>query len=87
MPRTLLTTPLVPLAALGAYLTALGLSDVWHTHSGSTPDLPAVLVIAVALHAAWLVPAVHRQPGLLVVLEWFLTVGFCRVGRAWSNAV
>lgn len=85
MPRSLLTIPLVPLAVLGACLTALGLSDVWHWHTHSTPDLPSAIVIAAALHAAWVVPAVLGRQRFLTAAGWLVTVGFCRTGLRASG--
>lgn len=72
--------PSVPLAALAAWLATLGLEGLWLTETGGAPPRAAVLVVAAALHTAWLLPATRRSHVALVGIAWLVTAGMCRDG-------
>lgn len=84
-PRALLV-PCVPLAALAAWLAARGLDQLWLAETGQPADPVAVLVVAMALHAAWILPAASRAHSLLVSLAWLVSLSMCRAGFIASGS-
>jgi hypothetical protein len=73
-----LLAPLLPLAALAAWLDAIGLADVWHGHAGTMPPLVVCLVVGAALEASWLLAASRGMRRLPIA--WLLAVVLSRDG-------
>ncbi len=74
--------PLVPLASLAAWLASLGLDRLWLIRAGDAAAPGTTLLVAAALHAAWILPATRRAHPLLVGLAWSVTLFTCRSGLA-----
>jgi hypothetical protein len=79
-PRSALLVPAVLLAAAGVWLTNAALIARWLTATGKPPASASCLVLAVALHLAWLLPATFRRNPTLVAVAWGVTLTTCRNG-------
>jgi len=72
--------PLVVLAGLNSYLAARGLEAVWLGDAARVPPFVAILLVAAALHAAWLLCSAKRRASVAVAIGWLLCVHFSRYG-------
>lgn len=72
--------PCIPLAALAAWLTALGLEPLAVPLPDDVPPRLWMATIAAALHAAWILPAFLRRAPALVAVAWLVCVAAARAG-------
>jgi hypothetical protein len=72
--------PLLVLAGLASYMTAAGFDAVWFEHAARTPPPLVTLLVAGALHAAWILCAAERRAAGLVAISWPMSIHFSRLG-------
>lgn len=70
----------LPLAGLAAWIASLGVDRLWLTETGDAPLPFVAAAVAAALHAAWILPAFHRDSPALIGLAWLASVWACRAG-------
>lgn len=83
--QTALAVPLTALTLAASYLAAIGLLTHWTDHPAPAHVFALNAAGTIALHLAWILPALRREHGLLVCAGWLVTVPLTADGLAAST--